>query len=88
MGGYQIIAVNTLLYDADYTCIENKEQMLRDQYDFIKATLKAAKRDKKKVLIVGHMPPGFGELKNTLNFDTRVHNDEYLKLFQNYGNMI
>ncbi|KAJ6243526.1 sphingomyelin phosphodiesterase [Anaeramoeba flamelloides] len=59
VGDLRIVSLNTVLYYSQNKDTANGEGDLSEQYAFVKSELDKAKKYNQKVLIVGHVPPGF-----------------------------
>lgn len=86
--GIKIIVVNTNLYLTLNKCTQNMTGDLADQFSFISSQMDAAQKNGQRVLVHGHVPPGFSELTGDQQFWTQAWNDAYLKSFEAHGDLV
>lgn len=88
VNGLKLIVVNTNYYFIlnKYTWFKRKD--IGNQWQWMKKELDLAKKFNQKVLIVGHIPPGFSERFYMSEFKSAYENDHYLETLEGYGDMI
>lgn len=88
-GGYKIIVVNTVFY---YYRNKYTKKMtgidIAGQLQFITTELQKAQQNGEKVLIVGHVAPGYDEREGNQMFTNQEFNDKYVKVFEGYNGLI
>eukprot|EP00825_Cyclidium_porcatum_P030476 TRINITY_DN322_c0_g1_i1.p1 TRINITY_DN322_c0_g1~~TRINITY_DN322_c0_g1_i1.p1 ORF type:complete len:314 (-),score=41.16 TRINITY_DN322_c0_g1_i1:58-999(-) len=88
VGGLTLLVVNTNFYLSLNSCTKGMSGDLADQFNFIQSQLAQSKSNNERVLVHGHVPPGFSEQDAGLQFQNKAWNDNYLKSFEGYGSII
>ncbi|EFA84874.1 metallophosphoesterase domain-containing protein [Heterostelium album PN500] len=84
--GLRIISLNTVFYyTQDNQCVNETDP--GNQLSWLSKTLESAKSNNEKVMIIGHVPPGYNEHYNIPNFYEQF-NDRFLSVFSNYSEQI
>lgn len=88
-GGYKLIVVNTVFYyyQNQYTSNLTNDDV-GDQFAFIRSELQSAQLNQEKVLIVGHIAPGYDEREGNKMFGFQSFNDKYVKVFEGFEGII
>ncbi|KAG2226362.1 hypothetical protein INT45_000530 [Circinella minor] len=81
----RIISLNTMYFikknKSVQSCNKNKEGPARDHMDWFDTTLKQAEKDKKRVFIIGHVPPSPRDYRNSCF-------RQYLDITSNHNHII
>ncbi|KAI4894343.1 hypothetical protein NFI96_032790 [Prochilodus magdalenae] len=85
--GLRVLVLNTNLYYDQNSVTENVKDPA-DQFKWADQVLSEASKNKEKVYIVGHVPPGFFEKKRHKPWFRPEFNKSYIKLIQKYHNII
>ncbi|NP_001187973.1 acid sphingomyelinase-like phosphodiesterase 3b [Ictalurus punctatus] len=85
--GFRVLVLNTNLY-YDQNKITKNMSDPADQFKWADQVLTEAAKNKEKVYIVGHIPPGFFEKKRHKLWFTSEFNKQYIELIQKYHDII
>ncbi|XP_015230320.1 acid sphingomyelinase-like phosphodiesterase 3b [Cyprinodon tularosa] len=85
--GYRILVLNTNLYYNQNNVTLNDEDPA-SQFSWLDQTLTDAAKNKEKVYIIGHVPPGFFEKKRSKTWFTEKFNQRYLEVIQKHHSII
>ncbi|XP_060778141.1 acid sphingomyelinase-like phosphodiesterase 3b [Neoarius graeffei] len=85
--GFRVLVLNTNLYYDQNKITENIKDPA-DQFKWADQVLTEAAKNKEKVYIVGHIPPGFFEKKRHKPWFRPEFNQQYIKLIQKYHDII
>lgn len=88
VGKLKILVLNTNYYFLNNFKTWFQRKDIANQWAYIKKELDGAKAANQKVLVVAHIPPGFSERSYVSEFKSKYDNDNYLKSFEGYGDMI
>lgn len=80
----KIIVVNTAFYWGN----NNFTGDVADQFAFIAQELKSASANNQKVLIHGHIPPGYFERASSLIFNSETYNNQFIATLEGYRGLI
>ncbi|KAL6488731.1 hypothetical protein MHYP_G00024720 [Metynnis hypsauchen] len=85
--GLRVLVLNTNLYYDQNSVTENINDPA-DQFKWADQVLSEATKNKEKVYLVGHVPPGFFEKKRHKPWFRPEFNKNYLELIQKYHDII
>lgn len=85
--GHRVLVLNTNLY-YDQNKVTQGVEDPAGQFSWADKVLTEAAKNKEKVYIIGHVPPGFFEKKRSKPWFTPKFNAQYLRLIQNHHSVI
>ncbi|KAJ6240179.1 sphingomyelin phosphodiesterase [Anaeramoeba flamelloides] len=83
ISGLRVVIMNTVLYYHDNRNTTDSTGDISGQYAWISSELDQASANREKVLIVGHVPPGYAERFGDLNFHEQF-NAPFVNLFEEH----